>query len=131
MSAPIKQGDELSQRITKLLPADITAAFIAIKSGVPAANLGDVWVVGGAVTILIIAPAYFFYVLKTRNLIHIIFLLLTYVVFVVTLANIEIGNTWADARNFVDGLAVISTPIWVFVVTPIMAAVLATQLEER
>lgn len=129
MSVPIQQNDELSQRITKLLPADITAAFIAIMSAVPAANLGEVWVVYGAVGILILAPFYFVFVLKTKNALHIVFLLATYVIFVIALAAREIGNVAPALRETVDGLAVIATPIWVFIVTPTIAAILNTRLE--
>jgi hypothetical protein len=129
MSVPIRQEDQLYQRITKLLPADITAAFIAIKSAIPAVNVQNDWVVYGAVVILLLSPAYFFFVLKTRSAIHICFLMATYVIFVMSLAPIEIGNVFPDLKSAIHGLNVIATPIWVFVVTPIVAEVLKVPLE--
>src|SRR5690554_1657961 len=124
MSVPIRQDDQLYQRITKLLPADITAAFIAIKSAIPAVNVSNDWVVYGAFVILLLSPAYFIFVLKTQSALHICFLMVTYVVFVMSLAPIELGNVLPDLRSSIHGVNVIASPIWVFIVTPIVAEVL-------
>lgn len=129
MSTPISKGDSVSQRITKLLPADVTAAFIAIKSAIPAANLPEEWILYGAIVIAILSPFYFFFVLETKNPIHIVYLIATYIIFSISIAYIEFGNVYPQYRNFISGFNVISVPIWVFLVTPIVARVLDTKIE--
>lgn len=129
MSLPITQTDDVSQRITKLLPADLTAAFIAIFGAVPAAGISGDWIVYGAIAIAVLAPFYFYFVLETRNAFHIAFLLCTFLVFVVTLDPTNIGNVLPSLRPALGGISVIISPIWVFLVTPIAAKVLKAQLE--
>jgi hypothetical protein len=128
MSTPIEPSDTPSQRITKLLPADITAALIAIKSGVPGTNLSENWVVYGAIVIGILSPLYFYFVLQTKNAFHITFLVASFVVFTIAIAAIEIRNMVPAYEELVQGLQLILTPIWTFIVTPIFGAMLGKQL---
>jgi hypothetical protein len=128
MSAPIDNNDNISQKITKLLPADITAALLGIKTGITNTSLSEDWIVYGGIVIALLAPAYFYFVVKTTNPLHIIFLVLTYLIFFLSIAPIEIGNVFQFARQFILGTNIIITPIWVFIVTPIIAQVLGREL---
>jgi hypothetical protein len=136
MSTTISSQDNNAQRIVKLLPADLTAAFLAIKVGVQTAKLPEAYVFYGAVLILLIAPFYFRVMLKVNNTLHIGFLLVTFAIFATNVATQEFGATCSVTFNFGPGcwnpiwaISIVILPIWVFLVTPIVATTLGNKLE--
>src|SRR5215210_7118135 len=98
MSAPIKSGDTAIERVTKLLPADVTAAFISTKESL-AAFYGDpldraqpiLWTFA---IILVLSIFYFRYYGKITSVSHIVFLCLSFVVFALSLANTDFMNVF-------------------------------------
>ena|ERR1051326_2929120 len=128
MSAPIEQNDSISQRITKLLPADITAALLGIKGALSLTTVPEYWLIYGGFLIAILSPFYFWIVVETRNFLHIGFLVVSYLIFFMSIAPIELGNFFPAQRPNIEGLNVIITPIWVFLVTPIIAKLLGKRL---
>jgi hypothetical protein len=76
-------------QISKLLPADLTAAFLSAKAGLIAA-LGEppadgpiFWTFIG---ILVLSPFYFRFVTKAQSRLHIAFLSATFIVFAISIA---------------------------------------------
>ena len=94
MSAPIRAQDSTQERLSKLLPADITAAFLSAKAGILAlvSNPADTAapVFWTFIAILVISPFYFWYVTNVKNLVHIVFLCLSFVVFAISIATSQL-----------------------------------------
>lgn len=129
MSTPIEKDDSISQRITKLLPADITAALLGVKGALSlSTTVPEDWLIYGGFLIAALSPVYFWVVLETRNVLHIGFLVISYLIFFMSIAPIELGNFFPSQRTHIEGLNVIVTPIWVFMVTPIVAKMLGKRL---
>ena len=99
-SREIKPGDDSTTRLLKLLPAEITGAYIAVRTICgPENHTNDVYIGSFAFIILIISPVFMRWALKMRNGIQIAFLVFTYVVWV---ANIEIERISQHEQQFRD-----------------------------
>ena len=103
-SRDIKATDDHLARISKLLPAEITAAYLGIRTILsPEANDYDFFIGVFAVLIFLIAPFFMYYVQNMRRISQIAFLLFSYVVWV---ANVEIGRFTVhdeQIQAFIDG----------------------------
>jgi hypothetical protein len=99
-SRDVKSTDDYTSRLLKLLPAEITGAYLAIRLVVPSeTSQGDGAIAVFAILILLISPWFMWRVLQMRQTKQIVFLMFSYIVWV---ANIEISriNDHADAiRN--------------------------------
>jgi hypothetical protein len=92
MSGPIRTHDSPEDRIAKLLPADVTAAFLSAKAGLVAAlgePNGDNLIFWTFIAILLICPFYFWFVTKAKNALQIGFLCLSFVVYANSIANTQ------------------------------------------
>lgn len=101
MPAPIQSSDTGLDRFSKMLPADVTAAFISTKASLVSAfqtPQQQVYpVVIGFFIILCLSPFYFRYVTKIANRWHRYFLVGTSAVFAISLANVQLASFLIDA----------------------------------
>jgi Ca2+/Na+ antiporter len=116
-------------KFAKLLPADLTAAFLSAKAGL-IASLGEVEAAGSIfwtfVGILGLSPFYFRYVVKTHTRRQIAFMSATFVVFAVSIADASFRTyltqfyllTWTDF--VIKTTAIVLPTLWVFLVAPII-----------
>jgi hypothetical protein len=106
-SREIKTDDDYVSRLLKLLPAEITGAYLAVRTICgPENNENDAYIGVFALVILIISPFFMKYVLKMRNNVQNAFMFFTYIVWV---ANIEIARIAVHEQQFhafANGLAI-------------------------
>lgn len=133
MSAPIKSDDSAMERVTKLLPADITAAFLSAKEAI-AAFYGDpldraapiFWTF---IVILLLSVPYFYFYSRINNIPHILFLCASFIVFALSIANTDFMNfipSWAGGIKVTS----IALPIlWAFLISNIFIGMLGTKVE--
>jgi hypothetical protein len=115
--------------MAKLLPADLTAAFLSVKAGLlsalgdPDANAPIFW---SFVGILVVSPLYFRYVVKARGPLHTLFLSATFTVFAISIADEQFSSYltqfwWLGNIEFaLTAMAIILPILWVFLVAPIV-----------
>lgn len=122
-------NDSPQDRLAKLLPGDVTAAFLSAKGALVASTPADdvnKYVIWTFVAIIVLCPVYFRYVLGITSRLHYVFLTLSFVVFGLSIANTEIS---AALRNVVPESAIhaagIVLPIlWTYIVTQISVSAL-------
>jgi hypothetical protein len=137
-SRDIKTSDDYATRLLKLLPAEITGAYLAIRLVLqPETNDSNQYIAAFAAAIFVISPFFMYFVLKMRQIPQIIFLVFTYVVWIsnfeinrITTARgqiIEWGAThglsgstisWIIAPEFIKGVAI----IWLLLLSPFIFA---------
>lgn len=115
--------------LAKLLPADLTAAFLSAKAGLltalgdPAGNAPVFWTFIG---ILLISPFYFRYVLKVTSRLRQLFLSATFVVFAISIADKQFSSYLTSYRSLsgidfaLTAIAIVLPILWVFLVAPII-----------
>lgn len=97
-SREIKADDDYVSRLLKLLPAEITGAYLAVRTICgPENNANDTYIGLFALLILIISPFFMRYVLQLRNNVQNAFMFFTYIVWV---ANIEIARIALHEQQF-------------------------------
>ena len=137
VAAPISTSDSVTDRVSKLLPADITAAFLSAKAsllagmGEPNADAAIFWTF---ITILLIAPLYFWFVSKVRNPPQLIFLALSFIVFAVSIADKQftafLGKSITYDLEAPIRIAAIVLPfLWAFIISQIFVAALGGKIE--
>src|ERR1043165_9102292 len=102
MSREIKSNDEYLDRLYKLLPAEVTGAYIAIRTLIdPTTNDNDKYLFFFGGVILVLAPFVYYWVLKISDWVQVAFLTFSYVVWA---ANIDVLKivaarpaSWADS----------------------------------
>ncbi len=140
MSAPIRTQDSAEDQLSKLLPADVTAAFLSAKAALIAA-MGeptvDYYVLWTFIAILAICPFYFWSVTGARNILQVI-LCASFAVFAVSIANKEFAGAlvqmhWPqDAINpFLNGFAIVLPILWAFLIARVFAEAFKTRLVAR
>jgi hypothetical protein len=137
MAAPIEKEDSNQERIAKLLPADLTAAFLSAKASLTTAygDTANGTVFWTFVAILALCPFYFRFANKISNRIQIIFLAATFFVFALSIASKEfsayLSSFQALARigTTVDVAAIIVPILWVFVVSRIFLQAFGDKVE--
>jgi hypothetical protein len=133
MPAPIRSSDTPQDRLSKLLPADVTAAFLSAKAGLDAffhehASWPVFWTF---VTILLLCVPYFIYVSKIKNVFHIAFLLLSFVVFALSIAETDFINVLPEAWKILIKVAAIVLPfLWTFLISQIFLGALGSRVEQ-
>ena len=121
-------SDSQLDRLYKLLPAEITGAYIGVRTLItPERNDQDQFLLFFAILILIIAPFFYHFILKITSIWQIAFLTFSYVVWA---ANIDIMRISAYGNStdynavirfmlnstFIKGLLV----IWVLLLVPMV-----------
>lgn len=136
-SRDIKSSDDYVSKLLKLLPAEITAAYLSVRAiCTPENSDNDLFIAVFAILILLAAPVYMWRVLKMKNNVQIAFLTFSFVVWA---ANIEIARidgyrqaiggaiaNWPSvpawivellvAPTFIKGIAV----LWVVLLSPLL-----------
>jgi len=136
MAAPIRSEDTAQERITKLLPADITAAFLSAKAGLiaGAGERASTYIFWTFISILILSPAYFWYVTRAHNLLQVLFLMLSFVVFAVSIADVQFTNYLQTAfpnlkiELVIKVIAIVLPILWVFVISQIFVSALGDKV---
>ena len=124
MASPIRPDDTGLDRVTKLLPADVTAAFISAREGL-AAFYGTsdrakpiVWTF---VAILVLCPFYFRFYSRITDWAHIAFLCLSFIVFALALASVDFRNLFPNLGNEIRGVSIALPIIWAYIISNIFA----------
>ena len=105
-SREIKPGDDFTTRLLKLLPAEITGAYIAIRTICgPESHSNDLYIGSFALIILAISPFFMRWALKMRNGIQITFLVFTYIVWVTNIEIERIGQHEQQFHEFGDSIS--------------------------
>lgn len=128
MSREIKPDDEYLDRLYKLLPAEVTGAYIAIRTLIdPTTNDNDKYLFFFGGVILVLAPFVYYWVLKISDWVQVAFLTFSYVVWA---ANIDVLKivaarpaSWDSAiaqfllnPTFIKGFLI----IWVILLVPLV-----------
>jgi hypothetical protein len=138
MASPIQANDNSLDRFSKLLPADVTAAFISTKAALVAAVPAETQsgpIFWSFVLILLLCPPYFKYVSKIDNRWHRYFLVASAGVFAFALADKQIANVFigvfgaldkngtylsaASVTPIVTGIAIVLPILWTLLVSQI------------
>ena len=132
MSSGIKATDSPTEKFAKILPADVTAAFLSIKAGLEAAlGQGDDAhaIVYSFVAILVVCPFYFAILMNVKNVLQNVFLCLSFVVFGLSIASVDFINVSPPQYATAITIASIVLPIvWAFLVSPMFLKVFGDSL---
>lgn len=134
---PIQKEDTTQDRIAKLLPADLTAAFLSAKAALLTAygDGANGYVFWTFVSVLFLAPFYFRFVNKVTNQIQLIFLSMTFCVFALSIAYKEFSaylssfEILAGVGIVIDVAAIVVPILWVFVVSRIFIGAIGKKVE--
>jgi hypothetical protein len=132
MASPIKPDDSSEERITKLLPADVTAAFLSAKAalvaffGTPDDAPPVFWTF---VTILVLCPFYFWFVTKVTNYFQIGFLCLTFIVFGLSIADLQFINYFPNYQVPIKIISIVLPVLWAFLISRIFIGALGKNVE--
>lgn len=137
MAAPIQKDDSNQDKIAKLLPADLTAAFLSAKASLTTAygDTANGSVFWTCIAVLLLCPFYFRYVNRITNRIQIGFLALTFFVFALSIASKEFSaylssfQYLARIGTVVDVGAIIVPILWVFVISRIFLQAFGDKVE--
>jgi hypothetical protein len=89
LAAPIRGDDTVVERLSKVLPADVTAAFLSAKAALLSAigePNADSYIFWTFILFLVACPFYFWFVSDTKNKWQIIFLCMSFIVFAISIA---------------------------------------------
>lgn len=132
MSSGIKATDSASDRFSKILPADVTAAFLSVKLGLEAAfGAGqDSWpIVYSFIAILAICPFYFAILMSVTNKLQNAFLCLSFVVFGISIASVDFINVLPTEFSVPLEVVAIALPIiWAFLIAPMFLSLFGNRL---
>ena len=147
-SRDIKPSDDYVSKLLKLLPAEITAAYLSVRAiCTPENSDNDPFIAVFAALIFLASPWYMWRVLKMKNNVQVAFLTFSFIVWV---ANIEIARidgykqaiasgitkwpaaaAWIvqllTAPTFIKGIAV----VWVVLLSPLLFAPPASPLSPQ
>jgi hypothetical protein len=137
MSGPIRKEDTPQERVAKLLPADLTAAFLSAKAGLITAygESGYGYVFWTFIAILLVCPFYFWFVSKAKNYFQIAFLCGTFVVFSFSIADKQFAGYLQGFQPLVgigtviDVMSIVLPTLWVFLISRIFLEALGAKLE--
>jgi hypothetical protein len=138
VAAAIRTNDTPADQLSKLLPADITAAFLSIKAalltalGEPGADGYIFWTL---IAILIICPFYFWFVTEAKNALQIAFLCASFIVFAISIASKELLAALAQISPSMGKIgptltvtAIVLPILWAFLIARIFAAAFKSHL---
>lgn len=134
MSAGIRATDSNVDRLSKVLPADVTAAFLSLATAAKAlgedASLRLDVIAIGYVAIAVISPFYFRFAMNVKNPLQNGFLTVSFLIFGLAIAQTEFADWLSDSksRNTLQAFAIILPGLWAFLVAPIFARVFGEQM---
>ena len=136
MSAPIRPEDSPQERIAKLLPADITAAFLSAKAALiaGAGESAASYIFWTFVAIIVISPFYFWYVTKVKSFLQIGFLIIAFVVFAISIADKQftafLQNVLPslDVEPVIRMTAIVLPILWAFLIAQIFVAAMGDKV---
>ena len=122
-------SDNPQDRLAKLLPGDVTAAFLSAKAALVAsapAEDATRYIVYTFVVIILLCPLYFRYVMGVTSALHNTFLTLSFMVFGLSIANTEIGATLRNvvSESAIHAAGIVLPILWTYLVTQISVATL-------
>jgi hypothetical protein len=132
LSSGIKDSDTLADRFAKVLPADVTAAFMSIRAGLNA--LGESETITKSLiisffAILILCPFYFRILMDVKSWLQNAFLCISFVIFGLSIANHDfikfLGPDWKFSIMIVS---VVLPIVWAFIVSPMFLTVFGKRL---
>jgi hypothetical protein len=137
MAGPIKAEDNNQEKIAKLLPADITAAFLSAKASLDTAygDQANNKVFWTFLAVLALCPFYFWFVNQVRHRWQVFFLCCTFFVFALSIASKQFSaylssfEISAGIGPFIDVLAIVLPVLWVFVVARIFLQLAGGNIE--
>jgi hypothetical protein len=130
MASPIRPDDTGLDRVSKLLPADVTAAFISAREALGAYYGQEhraVPVVLAFAVILALCPFYFRHYSRITDTAHIAFLCLGFVVFALGLASVDFGNLFQAWKQEIKGISIALPIIWAYIISNIFAGWLGSR----
>jgi hypothetical protein len=139
VAAGINATDTVQERLTKVLPADVTAAFISADQAFKAA-FGDPFAAAGPIfwsfaAILLLCPIYFRFVTGIKNYLHVAFLCASFVVFAFAIASTSFENYFGgflpDAvTDLVQPIAIGLPILWAFIISNIFVHWIGDRIAE-
>jgi len=132
MSSGIKTTDTNVDRFAKILPADVTAAFLSIRTGIAAIGQGEAYTNGiiySFVAILLLCPFYFRLLMDVKNWWQNGFLCLSFMVFGLSIASDNfIAYFGARHELMIKIIATVAPILWAFMITPMFLKVAGDKL---
>lgn len=138
MPAPIRTHDSPEDQLSKLLPADVTAAFLSAKAALLAASGepgADMYIFWTFIAILAICPFYFWFVTGAKNSLQITFLCASFIVFAISIASKELlaaltqmNPTLGKIGPVLNGAAIVLPILWAFLIARIFATAFKKRL---
>ncbi|MGL9619889.1 hypothetical protein QRQ56_17900 [Bradyrhizobium sp. U531] len=126
-----KSGDTPQDRLAKLLPGDVTAAFLSAKVALVAQanDKAAPYVFWTFVVVLFLCPFYFWFVTKAKSAFHTFFLTASFAVFAISIANVEFEAYFKDTipQPVIRAVAIVLPILWTYLVTQISVAALDQQ----
>ncbi|MHC4048969.1 hypothetical protein [Bradyrhizobium sp. 25ACV] len=126
-----KSGDTPQDRLAKLLPGDVTAAFLSAKVALVAQanDKAAPYVFWTFVAVLCLCPFYFWFVTKAKSVFHTFFLTASFAVFAISIANVEFEAFFKDTipQAVIRAVAIVLPILWTYLVTQISVAALDQQ----
>lgn len=123
-----KSSDTPQDRLAKLLPGDVTAAFLSSKVALVAVGTDNVatYVFWTFITILCLCPVYFWFVTRAKSLFHVFFLTASFAVFAISIANVEFEAYFKESipQAVIRAVAIVLPILWTYLVTQISVAAL-------
>jgi hypothetical protein len=127
----LKSGDTPQDRLAKLLPGDVTAAFLSAKVALVAQANDQAYpyVFWTFVVVLCLCPFYFWFVTKAKSIFHTSFLTASFAVFAISIANVEFEAFFKETipQAVVRAVAIVLPILWTYLVTQISVAALDQQ----
>jgi hypothetical protein len=132
VSSGIKDGDTPADRFAKVLPADVTAAFMSIRAGLDALGESELITKSLVVSffaILFLCPFYFRILMDVKSWLQNAFLCISFVIFGLSIANHDFAKYLGPAWEFPVTVASVVLPVvWAFIISPMFLKVFGDKL---
>lgn len=143
MAGQIKKTDTNIDRLSKLLPADVTGAFLSAKAGIIAffndPTVSASPIVWTFLIILLLCPFYFRYVSGVGSKLQNMFLMASFVVFAISIASnqfIIFAHSWEETIGYslktpINLIAIVLPILWVSIITQIALGMMGDTMEQE
>jgi tetrahydromethanopterin S-methyltransferase subunit C len=132
LSSGIKTSDTAADRFAKILPADVTAAFMSIRAGLDALGESEATTKALVVcffVILFLCPFYFRILMDVKSVLQNAFLCVSFVIFGLSIANHDFAKYLGPDWDFTVTVAAIALPVvWAFIISPMFLKVFGNKL---
>jgi len=132
VSSGIKESDTAVDRFAKVLPADVTAAFMSIRAGLNAIGESDTItksLIFSFLAILLVCPFYFRILLNVKSWLQNAFLCISFVIFGLSIANHDFIKFMGPRSDFpITIISVVLPILWAFMITPMFIKVFGDKL---